>query len=442
MHPHRSSDRRFLMLLLLISLLAGGLRTAWVLSHRELLTVDVDGYLDIARHLTAGSGYSAGNPPYHTAFRPPLYPCLVALALLLPGNVGTLALFQVLMGMATVALVGSTARRIGVSTLYSLVAALIVALDPVLIHVSATPMTETFCTFLIAIWASVAVSQSAYRHWTAGLLLGLLALCRPTFLPFIGLQIFALLMYAVLARFFSRSPSPSSGDFRPLFRVTVLQLLCIVLCLLPWFIRNGLVVGKWTPATTHGGYTILLGNNETFYREVLHAPWGTSWSGESLLPWQRRIEDQMHAEDPTLNTEPERDAWFYRLALRTIQSHPGDFLYSCLWRFGRLWDLLPQSPLRDSIPVPLRWVMVLWFSLLWFGMLVGIVRILRQGVREQILLPLMILNVSVVHLFYWTDLRMRAPLIPLVAVLAALGWQRLFGDRANSARSRDGDQSP
>lgn len=422
------------MLLLILALFAGLLRTGWVLTHRELLTIDVDGYLDIGGHLADRAGFSAGNPPYQTAFRPPLYPLIVALSLSLPGEVWTLAILQICIGMLTVGLVGLIARRLGASDFPALAAAVIVAVDPVLIHVSSTPMTETFCTFLIAAWAFAVTSKIPRTQWTGGLVLGLLALCRPTFLPFIVLQIFCLGLFALS----SRIRSGQFTEFHTLSRVTAIQLVCVVLCLLPWFIRNGLVVGKWTPATTHGGYTLLLGNNETFYREVLYAPWGTSWSGDSLLPWQRDIEVQMKTEDPSLNTEPERDAWFYRLALSTIRKHPGDFLYSCLWRFGRLWDLLPQSPLRETIPIPLRWGMVIWFSLIWLGMLIGIAVILRRGLWEQILLPLMVLNVSVVHLFYWTDLRMRAPLVPLAAILAVSGWQAIFGNRAVSNCPRGG----
>lgn len=430
-----SHDRRFLILLMLLALLAGGLRTGWFVTHQELLTVDVDGYLDIARNLATGAGYSAGNPPYQTAFRPPFYPVIVALMLHLPGGLWALAVLQILMGMAMVAIVGLIALRVGASRFWSLVAATAVAVDPVLIHVAATPMTETLCTFLIALWALSVTSTLPNRQWTSGLLLGLLTLCRPTFLPFIVLQFFCLSVYGLYSHWLRKN----HDDLRNCFRAAVIQFVCILLCLFPWFIRNGFVIGKWTPATTHGGYTLLLGNNETFYREVLHAPWGTSWKGESLLPWQEEIEQEMKAEDASLNTEPERDAWFYRLAFRTIRNHPGDFLLSCVWRFCRLWDLLPQYPIRDAIPVPIRWGMIAWYLMFWGGMLIGIVVVLGRGKWKQIQFPLMILNVSIVHLFYWTDLRMRAPLIPLVAVLAVLGWQRIFGDRAEFSEPRDRD---
>ena len=432
------SRSRFLILLSLIACAAGGVRTTWILTHPNFLTVDVDRYLDIGRHLAAGDGFAAGNPSYPTAFRPPLYPFLVAITLSLPGGIWTLALMQVLMGCATVFLIGLAALRFGLSPLGSLVVAAVVALDPILVYVSVIPMTETTCTLLVAAWCYSLTSRAPSSAWALGLLLALMALCRPTFLPFILLQVSLLGLHSYRAR---RRGSPLT-ELRLRWHSTGIQVLCISLCLLPWCIRNGLVVDKWTPATTHGGYTLLLGNNKTFYKEVLHAPWGTSWKGESLLAWQREIEDQMHSEDPNLSTEPKRDRWFYKLAFQTIRNQPGDFVYSCLWRFLRLWDILPQSPLKDSLPLPLQWGIALWYLSLWSGSLAGIFVALRRYRWEELLLLLMILNVSLVHLFYWTDLRMRAPLIPIMAILAISGWQAILGVWKNVPQIRDAQQKP
>ena len=43
------------------------------------------------------------------------------------------------------------------------------------------------------------------------------------------------------------------------------------------------------------------------------------------------------------------------------------------------------------------------------------------------MLPLLlILNFTLVHLFYWSNMRMRAPLVPLIALVAARGIAGLF----------------
>lgn len=426
------TNRRFLNLLIVLALLGGMARAGWVAAHPGLMRIDVDGYLDIGSHLAAGAGYSAGNPPYFTAFRPPLYPLLVAAALRLPGELHALAALQVVMGLLTILVTGLLARRLGTSSIAALAAGLVVAVDPVLIHVTATPMTETLCTLLVALWGySIASSSPTIsRACFSGFLLGLLALCRPTFLPYTLLQLAAVLL--LTNRKNSTSSPENSAHSRTWRRSAVIQFLCVTLCLFPWFLRNGLVVGKWTPATTHGGYTLLLGNNSTFYREVLHGPWGTAWSGESLLPWQQELETRLRAAQPPLNTEPQRDQWFYREAFDTMRRQPTDFLLSCLYRFTRLWDILPQDPQRAAIPLPVRWGMAAWFSLLWFGLLVGIGVLFQRRNSAGFSPPsgfllLMILNVTAVHLLYWTDLRMRAPLIPLVAILAIQGWQTLLG---------------
>ena len=44
----------------------------------------------------------------------------------------------------------------------------------------------------------------------------------------------------------------------------------------PWVIRNRLVFGRWIATTTHGGYTLLLGNNPDFYRHLRQRSVGPS----------------------------------------------------------------------------------------------------------------------------------------------------------------------
>ena len=39
--------------------------------------------------------------------------------------------------------------------------------------------------------------------------------------------------------------------------------------LLPWAVRNALVLAEPIITTTHGGYTLALANNEVYYRDIL-----------------------------------------------------------------------------------------------------------------------------------------------------------------------------
>ncbi|MFO1022302.1 MAG: glycosyltransferase family 39 protein [Planctomycetales bacterium] len=409
----------------LVLLIALAARCASVFLRPDLMGVDTDGYLDIARHLARGLGFSAGEPPYLTAFRPPLYPLFVAPFLFAPNGLTLLAIAQIVLGTCTVWLTYQLAVRVNLSRPASLVTAAFVACDPILIHVTATAMTETLCTFLIALWGLQFVrtdTEDRRCHLLSGVLLGLLCLCRPTFLPFVGL-----VFVAGAIRFFL--PGGGADQFattRKFGSRLVIQVVCAALVVCPWLIRNGVWLGKWTPATTHGGYTLLLGNNSEFYREVIGGPWNRAWSGEQLGRWQADLERQIGEVKPPIIEERDRDAWFYRTAMESIRAEPRMFLQACLYRLFRFWDVLPQHPVRDQLPPSMQGLFAGYFSLEWLLAVVGLIAALRS--RQGVWWGLIALIVSVcgVHLFYWTDLRMRAPLMPLLAVLAGLGWEVLF----------------
>ncbi|MFK7777993.1 MAG: hypothetical protein QM501_07680, partial [Gimesia sp.] len=78
-----TQSRRTHFILLLILILAGGLRIALVSLQSDQLKQDRDAYLAIANNLAVGHGFSTSigtkeNEFLPTAFRPPLYPALLS----------------------------------------------------------------------------------------------------------------------------------------------------------------------------------------------------------------------------------------------------------------------------------------------------------------------------------------------------------------------------
>jgi len=134
--------------------------------------------------LPLGEGQGEGVP---TAYRPPLYPLLLAGCVPL-GEHGRVAigLLHVVLGVATVGLVWVLARWWGLGELGAALAALLIAGDPILLAQSAQVMTETLATFLataglvLLAWASRRPTK--YRAMLAGATLALGVLCRPTLL--------------------------------------------------------------------------------------------------------------------------------------------------------------------------------------------------------------------------------------------------------------------
>ena len=100
------------------------------------------------------------------------------------------------------------------------------------------------------------------------------------------------------------------------------------------------------------------------------------------------------------------------------------FVRACIVRLGRLWQLVPhQVDPHESVGRRAARVAVGgWYAV---GTLLALGGIWRLG-RGLVQPPwawgtILVLSVTAVHLVYWTNMRMRAPLIPQVALLAGLG---------------------
>ena len=109
------------------------------------------------------------------------------------------------------------------------------------------------------------------------------------------------------------------------------------------------------------------------------------------------------------------------------REQPLMFAYSCLVRVGRLWGVMPHAGAEQETMVKrtLRYAIAVWYTVLFAFALWG----LAAGGRTAFSWPwicglLLCLAFTLVHAFYWTDLRMRAPLMPFLAIAAAAGAGR------------------
>lgn len=398
-----STDRRLLLAIVLLGLVLRVVVT-WVWFDR--LDEDVDGYRGIAQMLVDGRGYANGVTGEPTAFRPPLLPLLLASILALGGgNVG-IAILQIFLGTATVFLAGRIAER--VLSRGTWLAPLIVAVDPLLLSYTPRVMTEVAAAFALACLLYLLLREwKSGRLLMSGLCFGLAALCRPTvwaFLPIAG----AFLCIAV---------------FRQRVRVgevvkpTISFVIAAIIVVTPWTIRNTSAVDAPVFATTHGGYTLLLSNNPEFYNKVARVDWKTIWDS---TPWQTDVEtDRVEAG---ISGERATDQWLYARAITNIQSDPGGCALSCLTKAKRLWSVVP---LNESPQAFVKWGVGGFYLLVFAGALAACFRDL-SGDRRFVFLAawVMILAFTGVHLFYWSNARMRAPLGVGIALLSAFGWIR------------------
>jgi 4-amino-4-deoxy-L-arabinose transferase-like glycosyltransferase len=358
---------------------------------------DPDNYLPLARSLVAGDGFTWKGRP--TAYRPPLYPLLLAPAISILGNkfVWGIAILHLALGAGTVWLTAVAAKGSGLSPARSTLAALVVACDPVLVWQSRSVMTETPTAFFLA----AALAALACRGWLgpvlAGLGLGLASLCRPSMLVGAWLSLLA----AFLAK-------PGNRRQR-LMRGGVLALT-ISLVLAPWTIRNVMVFGEPVWTTTHGGYTLALANNPVYYDDVLHGPPGRVWTGHDQWLWW----DAVNRATAGMS-EPQADRYMRTTVWQFVRERPQDFGRSVLARLGHFWSVAPVASVYSR---GVRWATMAWTLPLWLAVLLALPR-RDLWYWPRIVAPLSAIGLTLVHGFFWTDMRMRAPIVPAIALIAA-----------------------
>lgn len=404
--------------------------------------------------------------PRPTAFRPPLYPWLLSWFVGDDGLSPTrVAVLHWLLGLGTVVLVFLVARQLG---LLAWAVALTVAIDPLLLRASQLVMTETIATFLAMLawwlWQKVQPVEGERGNKggsTAGLLtsstlafglvLGLAVLARPTAAPWCVLLIGAWLISALW------KPSHS---IRATLMGPALATLLVAVCVLSWTWRNQSQLGKPIWATTHGGYTLLLANNPMLYEhfrqngasrdwdaEPFHRRWAQRAKGEqdpTLLDYWR-TENQLSTDSQSTGfpqtvgfAELKDDEVAYAAARATISNEPWLFCKSCIYRALWFWALSPREAGNVEKLLIGGWYTV-WFLLvavslcqqMWSWRSGG--KNSREGIAQsrwmhlRLWLPglLLLLTLTAVHSVYWGNMRMRAPLMPVVYMVALAGLSRL-----------------
>lgn len=395
----------------LLLLTAFVLRLGLVMERRAELSIDRDAYLLIAKNLADGEGFCA-HPGHPTAFRPPLYPLLLAGCRLAGAASAPLliGLLQALLSTLTVALTARFALQLGLPPLRALLAAALVTVDPVLLQYVAQPMTETLFTGLIAlllISGQNAVEKQTSHAWIlSGLWFGLAALCRPTVWVFGAF----VLLYLVLHHYrMRRTGRAQAVPWRSLGLFAAPLLLVVT----PWIARNAFVLGRPVLTTTHGGYTLVLGNNDVFQREVVDQPGQPAWRGDSLDQWQRTLLDSLgdaQRDELLMDELLKRRGWDW------IVNHPREFRRAAVYRWSRLWAVSPRTD--TEAPGWILKAVLLWLSVVLLTTLLSVVEQWRRWCRYPAGL-LLIISLTALHTFYWADTRMRAPAIPVLAVLAA-----------------------
>lgn len=414
-----------------------GLRVLLLLISHDRLQADPDAYRQVARHVVQNGQFArtgSKGEAISTAWRPPLYPLL--LAAVGPDNLRGVAGLHALVGVATICLTYYWAKRLGLR--WPSVPAICVGVDPILLNQSTLAMTETLATLnavLALVATTSAIRQPSVRQASlAGAAWGLATLCRPTFFA-------AFLLVLLLA-----------GITRRARRSIPVWLVAFSLVMTPWVLRNQFLFGRPVLLTTHGGYTVLLGNNPIYYQRLREKTL-RQYSSLELQKWLESQGQSMAIASPRDELQVDRD--YQAIARESMAAEPAWFARACWAKVVTLWRWMPRqgsSTARALVGVFYALESVLMIAGLWAA---GSICLRRKGVRSvdlgatstQLisagLLPggCLMLAFTGVHSVYWSDMRMRAPLVPVIAIWACVGIEFVYRGLRTRARPSAAEQA-
>ncbi len=244
--------RRTLILLAAILALGFGLRAYRVVEPLGTPGDDAHAYYALSKSLYEEGSY--GGPRFENPSDwSPGAPLLYAAAFYATGGPreGTARIVELLLGLAAIVVVFLLGRRINCAPA-GLLAALGVAIYPPFIHSTGALYSEPPAIFtlpaavLAFLWAA---EQERLRAWLVpGILFGLTALIRPEYL-LVGAA-FALLAVLRIGR---------ERGWRASLAGLALFALALLLPIVPWTIRNQVVLHRTVPISTGGGKALYVG---------------------------------------------------------------------------------------------------------------------------------------------------------------------------------------
>jgi hypothetical protein len=236
-----------------------------------------------------------------TARRMPLYPLFVALLCVASGTHEPALIVPPVQGLlmvANVALIIALGRRF-FGDLVALVAGLFASLYQAYLYLPTQIITETLYLTLLLLVLIVLTRPKPVRMpaLVAGfVLMGGLILTRANAVALVPV----VLVWAWRTLRGTRARPAKIG----------LLIVCLLVPLVPWWVRNAVTFGRFIPLSTNGGWNFFLGHNPG-YRDAPGLGRGTDYG----------IFDRLVAEE---RTEVEVDRELYGRGLAFIRDHPAE----------------------------------------------------------------------------------------------------------------------
>ena len=381
--------------------------------------VDAAYYWDWAGHLA--SGKLIGSEPFFAA---PLYPYLLGVLRAVGGGLVTLYVLQLLLHLATAALLARLGRRtFGRGVGLGAAALWLLAMGPAAAH--GRVLAGTLQTFLVTLTldrASVlAEGPDVRRGVSLGLCAGLACLAYPPLLA--ALPVFALWCFA-------------AAKGRARVRIAGSMLAAGALTVLPATAHNLAACGELIPISAHAGLTFYHGNNPNA---------DGTYSAQEVS--DNKITQGWDAREQTRAVHGPEAGWrqtsshFFAKGVEWWRAEPGRALGLMVekgWWFlsGRVYgDMYIPSLERDGgiagrlalTPLPVAWLVL--------PALIAALLLLREEPRRHLPSLLLILVPLAICVVFWYTPRYRLPAVPVMALLGAWSLARIVRWRAAPVRA-------
>ena len=204
---------------------------------------DSPGYFDLAQNIIIRGDFAAiGDPNLAESFRTPGYPSFVALVLLLFNNVNFIAIVQIALAALSVVLLYKI-TSLFFSKKVSILASLLLMVEPSAIYYSNLVLTDSFFVFLLLLIIYLFIqSPKSAKHelllkFSAGLLLSFAILVRP-----IGQYIAVLLFFYFVVYYFKKFSKQKLATI-------LLFVIGVLLLSVPWSLRNKSIFDTYVLST-------------------------------------------------------------------------------------------------------------------------------------------------------------------------------------------------
>ncbi|HVQ58950.1 MAG TPA: glycosyltransferase family 39 protein [Solirubrobacterales bacterium] len=342
--------RRTLVALALIAVLGLGVRAVAVVDPVDNPADDSRAYYALAKALYEEGSY--GGPEFRDSSDwSPGAPLLYAGAFYATGGAreGTARIVEALLGVAAILVVFALGRRLaaavgrqaGAASTVGLLAAFAVAVYPPFIHSTGELMSEppAILTLPAAVLAWLWASERE-RPWAwllPGLLFGLTAMFRPEYL-LVGVA-FALLAAVRVWK---------ARGWKPGLAGAALVVAAMALPILPWAIRNQVVLDRTVPISTGGGKALYVGTYlpaDGEYQRV-KAILAERYLGRDLEPGSAALDavDPTPLFDRVAETYPDlpRDSALGKIGKDNLSDYfsedPVGYAAMTVRKVGRMWS--------------------------------------------------------------------------------------------------------